>query len=189
MIGAHRVEGYAIVSADGMIADAGGTIPDSLRNAADQRFLQTEMDRAAVIVHGRHSNEGGPRAVRRKRIVLTRRVAAVADDPQHPNMVLWNPAGAAFAQALAAAHVGDAGVIAILGGTEVFGLFLPLYDAFHLTRAAAVKIPQGRPVFPDVSAGVPPEDLLARQGLVAGRRRDVDAGAGISLVTWQRPQS
>jgi len=189
MIGAHRVEGYAIVSADGMIADATGTIPNSLRNDADQRFLQSEMDRAAVIVHGRHSSEGGPRAARRKRIVLTRRVAAVADDPPHPNTVLWNPAGAAFAQALAAAHVGNGGAIAILGGTDVFGLFLPLYDVFHLTRAAAVKIPQGRPVFPDVRADVPPEQLLARQGLVAGPRRDVDAAAGISLVTWQRPRS
>ena len=36
MIGPHRVEGYAIVSADGMIADGNGVMPRSIRNDADQ---------------------------------------------------------------------------------------------------------------------------------------------------------
>ena len=80
MIGSHRVEGYAIVSADGMIADRDGEMPETIRNDADQRFLQSGMDRAAVIVHGRHSHEGGPRAATRKRIIVTRQIAAVAPD-------------------------------------------------------------------------------------------------------------
>src|ERR1700733_2428097 len=71
MIGPNRVEGYAIVSADGMIADAAGKMPDTLRNPADQSFLQAELDRAAMVVHGRHSHEGGPRAARRKRLIVT----------------------------------------------------------------------------------------------------------------------
>ena len=40
MIGTHRIEGYAIVSADGMIADGDGVMPATIRNDADQRFLQ-----------------------------------------------------------------------------------------------------------------------------------------------------
>ena len=59
MIGSHPIEGYAIVSADGMIADRDGNMPDGIRNDADQHFLQTAMDQAAVIIHGRHSHEGG----------------------------------------------------------------------------------------------------------------------------------
>ena len=55
------MEGYAIVSADGMIADGNGVIPATIRNDADQRFFQSELDRAAVLVHGRRSHEGGPR--------------------------------------------------------------------------------------------------------------------------------
>jgi dihydrofolate reductase len=188
MIAAHRIEGYAIVSADGMIADGGGRMPQSIHDDADQRFLQAEMDRVGVIVHGRHSHEGGPRAAKRKRIVLTRAIAAVADDPSRANTVLWNPAGAPFERALAAADVHADGVVAIIGGTEVFGLFLPLYDAFHLTRAERARIPGGRPVFPDVRAGTPPEAVLARHGLIPGPRRDIDAAAGISLTTWERPQ-
>src|SRR5271163_3584528 len=142
MIGSHRIEGYAIVSANGMIAGDDGVMPDMIRNDADQRFLQTEMDRAAVIVHGRHSHEGGSRAAKRKRIVVTRHTASVAPDHSHPNAVLWNAAGATLEQAIAALGIGG-GPIAVIGGTEVFGLFLPLYDAFHLTSAANAVIPAG----------------------------------------------
>jgi dihydrofolate reductase len=185
MIGSHRVEGYAIVSADGMIADGDGVMPDTIRNDADQRFLQTEMDRAAVVVHGRHSHEGGPRAAKRRRIVVTRHVASVAPDRSQPNAVLWNPAGATLEQAIAALGIGGR-PIAVIGGTEVFGLFLPLYDAFHLTRAAEAHIPAGRPLFPQVGPQTTPEDVLARHGLRAGPPREIDAAAGITLTTWER---
>src|SRR5579863_10516014 len=110
MIGPHRIEGYAIVSADGMIADANGEMPDAIRNQADQRFLQDGLDRAAAVVHGRRSHEGGPRAGRRKRLIATRRIAALASDPAHPNALLWNPAGAALAEALKALGVGDGSI-------------------------------------------------------------------------------
>jgi dihydrofolate reductase len=185
MIGSHRVEGYAIVSADGMIADRNGEMPETLRNDADQRFLQSAMDRAAVIVHGRHSHEGGPRAATRKRIIVTRQIAAVAPDRTHPNAVLWNPAGATLEQAMAALGVGD-GTIAVIGGTEIFGWFLPLYDAFHLTRAAHAHMPGGRPLFPQAGPGTTPQDVLGRYGLRAGPPRDIDAAAGITLTTWER---
>ncbi len=185
MIGLHRIEGYAIVSADGMIADADGAMPDAIRNEADQRFLQTEMDRAAALVHGRHSHEGGPRAARRKRIIVTRQIAAVAPDPANANALLWNPAGATIEQAIAALGIGD-GTIAIIGGTDVFGLFLSLYDAFHLTRADRAVIPHGRPLFPGVGPDMAVEDVLARHGLRPGPQRNLDAAAGITLATWQR---
>lgn len=185
MIGKNRVEGYAIVSADGMIADATGKMPDTLRNPADQRFLQTELDRAAVVVHGRHSHEGGPRSGRRKRLIVTRGIAALGRDPSNPNALLWNPNGATFEQALEALGVGD-GAVAILGGTDVFGLFLSIYDAFHLTHAENARVPGGRPVFPEVGPNSSAEEVLARHGLKAGPRRDIDKDAGITLVTWQR---
>jgi hypothetical protein len=185
MIGARRVEGYVIVSSDGMIADASGTMPASIRNDADQKFFQDGLDRAALVIHGRHSHEGGPRAARRKRLVLTRAVAAIAPDPARPNSLLWNPAGATIEQAIAELGAPD-GFIAPIGGTEVFSMFLPVYDAFHLTRAAHAKIPGGRPVFAGVGPDLTPEDLLARHGLKPGPGRDLDDAAGITLVTWER---
>jgi dihydrofolate reductase len=185
MIKGCRIEGYAIVSTEGMIANTEGVMPDPIRNDADQRFLQSELDRAAVIVHGRHSYEGGPRAAQRKRIILTRQVASLSDDPAHPHSVLWNPAGATLDAALSRLGVVE-GLIAILGGTEVFDLFLPLYDAFHLTRALQAKIPAGRPVFSQVGPGKTPEDVLAGAGLKPGQRQDLDAAAAITLTTWTR---
>jgi dihydrofolate reductase len=185
MASPRRIEGFAIVSADGMIADAAGHMPDSIKNDADQKFFQDSLDEAAALVHGRHSHEGGPRAARRRRLMLTRRVAATAPDPDHPHSLLWNPAGASLDEALRALGAPD-GVVAIIGGTDVFGMFLPRYDSFHLTHAAQARIPGGRPVFPEVGAGCTPEDLLARNGLKAGPRRQLDSGAGVSLVEWRR---
>lgn len=180
-----RIEGYVIVSADGMIADARGEMPESIRNDADQRFFQAGLDNVAAIVHGRHSHEGGPRAARRRRLVATRRITAIAPDPDHPNALLWNPLGAPLEKALEALGVTE-GTIAVIGGTEVFSMFLPRYDAFHLSRAANARIPGGRPVFDAVGPNASPEDVLASHGLKPGPRRILDAAADVSVVTWRR---
>ena len=59
----HRIEGYVIVSADGMIADALGVMPASIRNDADQAFFQAGLDAAA----GRLRNRSSYRALLRAR--------------------------------------------------------------------------------------------------------------------------
>jgi hypothetical protein len=56
------------------------------------------------------------------------------------------------------------GSIGVIGGTEVFALFLDRYDTFYLTRAPGVQIPGGRPVFPEVPRIVP-EDVLSQHGV------------------------
>jgi dihydrofolate reductase len=184
-IGDYEIVGYVIVSADGMLADANGQMPDSIRNETDQHYFQSALDEAGAVVHGRHSHEGGPRAARRKRLVLTRQTASVAPDPSHPNALLWNPVGATLEQALECLGVSD-GAIAIIGGPEVFSLFLPLYATFHLSRAAHARIPGGLAVFTECGPNATPEDVLARHSLHPGPRRDLDAAAGVTLVTWRR---
>lgn len=181
----RRIEGYVIASADGMLADGKGVMPDSIKNDADQRFFQDSLDHAAAVVHGRHSYEGGPHAPRRKRMIVTRQTAAVALDPTNPNALLWNPVGATLDQALERLGVAG-GTIAIIGGPEVFSLFLPLYDAFHLSHAAKAKIPGGLPVFAEVGPQTTPEDVLRQRGFQPGPRRDLDKDAGVSVVTWER---
>jgi dihydrofolate reductase len=185
MIGSLRIEGFAIVSTDGMLADRDGHMPDALKVEADQRFFDSSLDRVAAVVHGRHSHEGQTNSPRRRRLIVTRKVSAIDPDPENPIARLWNPAGAAFSAACAALEV-EEGTVAIIGGTEVFGLFLDLgYDAFHLSRANKVRLPDGRPVFPQVPAQTP-EDVLASRGLRPGERRVLDAQADASLVTWTR---
>ena len=102
-----------------------------------------------------------------------------------PTIWLWNRTGATLEQALEQLGVGG-GLAAIIGGTEAFSMFLPRYDAFHLSRAANAKIPGGQPVFNEVGPTATPEDVLMRHGLKAGPRRDLDAAAGVSVVTWER---
>ncbi|NWG23182.1 MAG: dihydrofolate reductase [Pseudorhodoplanes sp.] len=177
-----RIEGYVIVSEDGMIADATGVMPPSLVVPADQAFFERGLDRADVVVHGRHSQESHTNSARRKRIILTRSVSALKEGPA-PLSVYWNPAGASFEQALAMLGV-SSGLAGIIGGTEVFGLFLPRYAAFHLTRAAGVRLPGGRPVFPQVPACTPDEVLLGH-GLRPGPAQRLDAARDVSVVTWE----
>ncbi len=179
-----RIEGFAIVSADGMIADNHGEMPASLLIRADQEFFHAALADAAVAVHGRFSGEGGPKAAGRRRIVVTHKTAAATPDPGNAKAVLWNPAGAPFEDALALAGVGG-GLAAVIGGGEVFGLFLPRYDAFHLSRAGSARLPGGRPVFPHVP-GRTPEEMLASHGLVPGPLRTLDAAADCTLVTWRK---
>jgi hypothetical protein len=179
-----RSEGFAIVSGDGMIANAAGIQPDELKNDADLRFFHGSLDRADVIAHGRHSHEGRPNSAQSRRLILTRRIKNIAPDPSNPKALLWNPAGASFEMAWR--NYEGAALLAVIGGTEVFGLFLEIgYDAFHLTKAPRVRLPGGRPVFPGIPERTP-EEILAAHGLASGEARVLDAAAGVSLVTWRR---
>jgi hypothetical protein len=179
-----RIEGLAIVSADGMIADAQGIQPPSLKLEADQQYFRRHLDQAAALVHGRHSGEGGPDAARRRRLILTRQINGLAPDPQNPRAVRWNPASATLEEAWNALGL-TGGTLAVIGGTEPFGAFLDRYDAFHLTRATRAKLPGGRPVFPGIPPATP-ENLLAQYGLKPEPMRDLDASAGLTLTIWRR---
>ena len=181
-----RVEGFAIVSADGMIADRERKMPDGLKIDADARFFTRGLERAAFVVHGRNSHEQQLSSDRRRRLIVTHRVAALAEHPSIPLAQLWNPAGASFAEACRAIGVGE-GMAAVTGGAEVFSLFLYIgFDAFHLSRAGKVRLPGGRPVFPEVPA-VTPEEVLASHGLRPGPMEVLDAEREATLVTWEPP--
>jgi dihydrofolate reductase len=180
----RRIEGYAIVSADGMIADAEGVMPDSLRIDADQRYFARGLEGVDVVAHGRHSREHQPGSHFRRRLILTRRIPGLAPDPSDPSAVLWNPAGASFEEAWTALGVTD-GALAIIGGPEVFGMFLPDYDLFHLSRIGNLRLPGGRPVFPAVPACAP-EEVLRSHGLKPSAPQVLDAEKGVTVVTWHR---
>jgi dihydrofolate reductase len=186
MPGPTSIEGFAIVSADGMLADADRHIPDALVVEADQKFFQDSLDRAAVVVHGRHSHEISPRAALRRRLIVTSRVAALAPHARYPNALSWNPKGATLQEAWTRLGAPD-GVLAVIGGPDVYGLFLEVgYDKFHLSRVEHVRIPGGRPLFPGIGPERTPEDMLASRGLKPSPPRILDAAADVTLVTWTR---
>lgn len=182
--GIRRIEGYAIVSEDGMLADVARVMPDSLKFDADQRFFEAGLEGVDVVVHGRHSQERQPRSHLRHRLMLTGRVPAIGKHPSNEKALLWNPAGASFEEALHALGVAGA-VIGVIGGPDVFAVFLHRYDVFHLSRASGVHLPGGRPVFPEVPVRTP-EDVLSAHGLVPDPPQVLDQEKGLTMVSWRR---
>lgn len=180
---AYRIEGYVIVSADGMLAKS-GAMPDELKFEGDKRFFTAALDRADLIVHGRHSGEGQPNSPDRKRIILTRSVASLAPDPSNPKTSLWNPSGASFEAACDFAGV-HSGTVAVIGGPGVFGMFMDRYDTFWLSLAPKVRLPGGQPCFP----GVPersPQQVLAAHGLKPGEAQPLDPNDDVTVTPWRR---
>jgi dihydrofolate reductase len=185
----YRIEGYVIVSANGMIADDSAVMPEALKIEADHRFLERELDRVDAVVHGRNSHEGQPNSPRRPRLLVTRTVGGISPHPDQPNTLLWNPAGARFDEACRVLGRG-AGTIAVLGGADVYCLFLDIgYDAFHVCRANKVTIKDGLPVFPQMRFGLSPEDVLRQYGLEPGPMQLLDDANDLSLVSWTRKTS
>ncbi|MCR6734576.1 MAG: dihydrofolate reductase [Afipia sp.] len=179
-----RIEGYVILSANGMLADANHVMPAALKFDADQTFFETALDRADLIVHGRHSFEDQPRSPLRTRIVLTRTIPALARDPANPKATLWNPAGASFEDACRLAGV-TAGTASIIGGPNVFEMFMDRYDVFWLSQAHRLTIPDGTGGFPGIPAQSA-QDILAAHGLTPAETRMLDAAQAVDVTAWRR---
>jgi hypothetical protein len=183
-VAAFRFEGYVIVSADGMLANAAHVMPDELKIEGDKNFFTAALDRADLVVHGKNSGEEQPNSPKRTRIIVTRKVVSLAPDPANPRATLWNPAGSTFEQAAEGAGV-RSGTVAIIGGPAVFGMFMDRYDTFWLSQAPKVKIPGGEGCFPGVPARTP-QQILNSHGLKAGAPQLIDTAANATVTPWRR---
>lgn len=179
-IGGVIVEGHAIVSADGMIADAAGEMPAGLRNEADWRDFQAALDRAALVVIGRLGHRRHPNP-KRRRLVLTRGVADLEPDLSDPRAALWNPAGVSIDAVLERLGVVE-GVLAVTGGQGAFDYFLPRYDRFVLAEVGGLALPDGTPCF----SGGGPAGMLAAAGMAPDETVMLDAAAGVTQTLWRR---
>ena len=184
---ALNFEGYVIVSADGMLADSRHMMPDELKFEADKKFFEAGLDRADLIVHGGRSHEGQKNSDRRKRLVLTRKVASLAADTDIPKATLWNPVGASFDQACEFTGVTH-GTVAVIGGPDVFEMFMDRYDTFWLSVAASVRLPGGQGCFPGVPAQTP-QQVLASHGMHAGPAQMLDPANEVTVTPWRRLRS
>lgn len=183
MIGTYAIHGHAIVSADDRIADRHGLTPEALRNDADWVRFQRALDRAVVTVLGRLGHEANPNPGGRNRLVLSSSAQGLE---RRADAWWWNPAEVSFGAALSkAAPV--SGIVAVPGGRRVFDLFLSIgFDEFHLARVPGVAIPDGIPVFSEVSAGARAADILAAHGLVADPPEMLDTAASVDMTRWRR---
>jgi dihydrofolate reductase len=178
------IEGYVIVSADGMLAKGDHVMPSELKFDADKAFFSAALDRADLVVHGRLSQEDHPNSLRRKRLIVTHKVASLAADPENPKAILWNPAGSPLQAACEFAGVAS-GKIAIIGGPAVFDLFMESYETFWLSQAPHVLLPGGEPCFGDVPTRSP-QQVLAAHGLKPGEPQILDAANDVTVTPWRR---
>ena len=173
-----QIIGHAIVSVDGKIAAADGSMPAELRNDADWRRFQAQLDQSDIVVLGRKGHERFPNPGRR-RLVATSSVVALAVDPKDTRATLWNPAGMGFPEAAQALGLGDR-TVAVAG---VFDLFAHLFTAFDLAENQTLLLPEGLPCF---SIGHP-RLVLATKGLRLKAWEMLDVAASVTLTSWERP--
>jgi hypothetical protein len=188
MIDGLTIEGFAIVSRNGMLAGADGLMPNSLKFDEDQRFLDEQMDAAALLVHGKKSHEGQDNSHKRKRLLLSRSGGPFSTTPFEPNTWLWSPVTTPFPEVCKALGV-KTGVVAILGGTAAYDMFLPFYDTFHLALASRVDLPGGVPVFGAVSEGRPPAAVLQEAGLKLADQAVLNEEDDLHRLTFVRERT
>ena len=180
------IDAYAIVSADGMIADENCVMPNSLKFEADQRLFEQALDGVDVVVHGRKSHEGQPNSHRRRRLLMTRAIdGSRSRTSARPMSGSGIPLEPTLEAACAALGVSE-GVVAVIGGTSAYDMFLHCYREFHLVRAGRVTLPGGTPVFSQVGPDLTPEDVLRRNGLEPEPPRLLDPEHDLIHCVWKR---
>ena len=170
------IEGHAIISADGMIAAADGSMPPEMRVDADWQAFQQALDAAALVVLGREGHERHPNPGR-PRLVLTSRVERLERDPKDERAFFYNPENLPLPSLFVELGV-ETGTVAVTGGTRVFDLFRPWYDRFVLTEVRGLMLAGGRPAF----SLDHPRFVLPGIGLEPG---DMDVIApGVTQTIW-----
>lgn len=185
-----RLIGYAIISDDDCIADADGNMPTVLMNEADWRAFQAGLDRASLVLIGRHGHEAHPNPPHRRRLVVTSTVDGFVRDPDESDVgpvYRVNPAVVPLEEAIARL-VEPGGEVAVPGGRLVFDACLALgFDGFHLTRKHGARLKGGMKIFSACQSGARPEAILTEHGLVPGEPEVLDRTARVELVVYRRP--
>jgi hypothetical protein len=165
-----RIEGYVIVSADGMLADARNVMPDELKFEGDKAFFTAALDRADLILHGRNSYEDQPNSPRAGDHPDAGKSRQLAPDPANPKATLWNPAGASFEDRLQSCRRRcrhrrrDR-------RPRVFGMFMDRYDEFWLSVAPHVPPARRRALLPRCARAVRHRRYSPRTGCARANRR------------------
>lgn len=178
-------KGYAIVSADGLIADDKGCMPEALCFEADWAHFRSELDQADIMLLGRHTHELSPNVTGRRRLVVSRGVRAVIQE----NEATWwvNPKEVTPAAAVAVV-MGTEAKVAVAGGTGVYGWILEesSYDVFQLSVAHNSRLGSGRPLFDNIENLDGIFAIFETKGLHAVERFWLDEAAALELLTFRR---
>lgn len=176
--------GYAVVSAEGYIADIHGDMPQSLRFEADWDYFQTALDQADITLLGRRTHEAAPNVRHRCRLVISRRVQAIV---QEDEQTWWANPDQVEAVAVLSKLAGPTCRIAVVGGTGVFDWVRtgPGFSEFHISLAKKVRLGRGRPIFESAHDLGSVVSMLEDQGLTLHQRSWFDQEAGLELLVYR----
>jgi hypothetical protein len=73
----------------------------------------------------------------------------------------------------------------VIGGPNVFEMFMDRYDTFWLSEAPHVQLAGGEGCFVDVPKRTPHE-VLASHGMAPGTPYLLDAAHGVTVTPWRR---
>ena len=182
---ALEVAGYAIVSADGKIADRDGRFPESLRFEADQTRFQDALSSADLTLLGRRTHEAAPNTRRRNRLVLSSGVEGLFREDTH---TIWCNPNTVDLETVVLSLALETGRVAVAGGTTVYHLVGATlgYAAFSLTVADAVRLPGGIPLLPGCDNLGDTRLRLESFGLRLDRRRFLDRTAGLYTLDYRK---
>jgi dihydrofolate reductase len=177
--------GYAIVSADGFIADANGRMPEVLCFEADWAYFRAAIRQTDLMILGRHTHELSPNLTNRPRLVASRGVRAVIQE----NASTWwaNPKEMTPSSAVAVA-VGTDATVMVAGGSGVYGWVLGEdgYDEFHLSIARQVVLGTGRPLLDEIDGLKEIVSVFKAKGLCLEEQSWLDEDAEVELLRFRR---
>jgi len=181
----HVFEGYAVISADGLIADADGRMPDCLKFDADWDYFQAALDHADITLLGRLTHEAAPNIKKRRRLVFSSRVDGLVKTDE---TTYWIDPAQTDLHAAITEISGPSSKVAVVGGRGVFDWVLskPGFSAFHLSIARKVQLGRGLQMFkaaPDLEAALA---LLETNGLRVSHRVWLDQDAGLELLVYRQ---
>lgn len=176
--------GYAIVSADGFIADSSGRMPEAICFEADWAYFRGAIRRADLMILGRHTHELSPSLTNRPRLVASRGVRAVIQE----NATTWwvNPKEVTPTSAVAVVAGSEAKAM-VAGGTGVYGWVLEegVYDEFHLSIARNVTLGTGRPLLDDINGLESMISAFGAKGLSLQETSWLDEDSGVELLIFR----
>jgi hypothetical protein len=173
------IHGYAIVCRNDCIADVTGAFPDALKNDADWRYFQNELDTCAWTVVGSASHRATPNVKKRRRLILSRTAGGLIEQADG---WWWNPAELAWNNVVDRLQL-DGAKIGVPGGQVAFDLFLRIgFASFHLSRANGACIEGGRRVFARSGSA---DQTLKSHGLMPGAVQVMDAAADVTLTVYR----
>lgn len=182
----HFFEGYAVVSADGYIADADGDMPGSLRFDADWTYFQSALDRTDLTLIGRHTHEAAPNVKGRRRMVFSRRIKE--EVVQEDGNTTWIDPAKADPNAAITKLFGRVCHVAVVGGQGVFDWVLanPGFSEVHLSVAHRVRLGQGQRMFGEAPDLLAIFSLLEGRGMVLAHRAWFDREVGLELLVYKQ---